>query len=58
MGVEGLLYYTNCLFSNIKVVLGTLSASYNCNQMVLKTSIQVAMPASIGEEFSEHQLHI
>ncbi len=37
MGVEGLSYFTNCLFSDIEVVLGTLSTSYKCSQMVIKT---------------------
>jgi hypothetical protein len=40
------------------VMLGTLSASYKCSQMVIKTSIQLAMPALINAGFSERQLHM
>jgi hypothetical protein len=39
MGVEGFLNFTNCFFGDIDVVLGTMSASYKCSQMVIKTSI-------------------
>jgi hypothetical protein len=58
MGVEGLLNFTNCLFSDNDVVLGTLSVSYKCSQTVIQTSIQFATPASISAGFSERQLHM
>jgi hypothetical protein len=58
MGVEGLSNVIDCLLSDIEVVLGNLSASFKCSQMVFKTSIQLAMPVSIGAGFSESQLHM
>ncbi len=36
MGVERLYNFPNTLFGDIEVVLGTLSASYKCSQMVSK----------------------
>ncbi len=36
MGVERLFNFTNCLFGDIEVVLGILSASHKCSQMVSK----------------------
>ncbi len=58
MGVEGLLSFSNRLFSDNEVVLGALSASYKCSQMVFKTSIQLTTSVSIGAGFSERQLHM
>ncbi len=52
MGAEDLLNFTNCLFSDNEVVLGALSASFKCSQMVFKTSIQSTMSVSIGAGFS------
>ncbi len=37
MCVEDLLLIINYLFRDVEVVLGTISASYKCSQMVFKT---------------------
>ncbi len=58
MGVGGLLKFTNCLYTDNDVVLGTLYASYKCSQTVIQTSIKFATPASISAGFSERQLHM
>jgi hypothetical protein len=58
MGVKKFFYYTNCLFDDTEVVLGTLSASLKSSQTETKTSNQSARPASTGAGFSERQLHM
>ncbi len=57
-GVSSLLILPNCLHSGTGEVQDTVSASYKCSQIVIKTSIQLGKPASIGAGFSERQLHM
>ncbi len=58
MGIKSLLHFINYLFRDIEVMLGTLSASYKCSQMVFKTLMHLSTQVSFGAGFSERQLHM